>query len=172
MTDQFIRLHIRENLAVAAAAWSLGLLRYQGLFELMNYAEPVGLDGASNGAGGASRGMEGVGWGGSATRVPAACRKEKQQQRPRGQAAGKGCGKTLQETSQLSLPGKPSPELGPVQRQGDSTGRSRRTFWDFICSWQRQGVAKPMTLPVSNRPSLAAAQGHVPVSSPALVGDG
>jgi hypothetical protein len=127
-----------------------------------------GLDGASNGACGAPRGLKGVGRGGSVTRVPAACRKEKQQQRPSGHAAGKGHGKTPQEQSPLSLPGKPSQELG----QGDTTGRSRRTLWDFFSSSQHQSVSKPMPLPVSNRTSLAAAQGHVPVSSPALAGDG
>ena len=172
ITDHFIRLYIRENLAVAAAVWSLGLPRYQDLFERINYAGPVGLDRASNGACRAPRGLEGVGRGGSVTRAPAACRKEKQQQRPSGHAAGKGHGKTSQEPSPLSVPGKPSQELGPAQRQGDTTGRSRRTLWDFFSSSQRQSVSKPMPLPVSNRPSLAAAPGHVPVSSPALTGDG
>jgi hypothetical protein len=63
MTEQVIRLHIRENLAVAAAVWSLALPRYQGLFELMNYAESVGLDGALNGTGGAARRLGGVRYG-------------------------------------------------------------------------------------------------------------
>ena len=62
--------------------------------------------------------------------------------------------------------------LGPVQRQGDTAGPSQRTLWDFFSSSQRQSVSKPLPLPVSNRPSLSAAQGHVPVSSPALAGDG
>jgi hypothetical protein len=46
MTDHFIRLLIGENLAFAASVWSLGLPRFQGLFEPMNYAGPVGLGGA------------------------------------------------------------------------------------------------------------------------------